>query len=99
MKPQFASFTEFYPYYLAQHRNRVSRTLHALGLIGAIGCLALFVCTGALTCALLAPVFGYGLGWFGHFMFERNKPAAWGYPLYSLFGDVRMTLDTLRGRW
>lgn len=38
----------------------------------------------------MAPLIGYGLAWIGHFFFERNKPATFRYPLYSLMGDIRL---------
>ena len=39
---------------------------------------------------VLAPVVGYGLSWVGHFFFERNKPASFSHPRWSLRGDFRM---------
>ncbi len=47
---------------------------------------------------LLAPIFGYGLAWMGHFVFERNRPATFHHPLYSLAGDFVMVRDMLTGR-
>lgn len=44
------------------------------------------------------PFVGYGLAWFGHFAFEKNKPATFKYPIYSLMGDWMMFWDILRGR-
>jgi hypothetical protein len=45
-----------------------------------------------------ALVSGYAFAWVGHFVFEKNKPATFKYPLYSLRGDFTMALDVLRGR-
>jgi hypothetical protein len=46
----------------------------------------------------LAPLFGYGFAWIGHFVFEKNRPATFSHPLYSLAGDWVMYADILRGR-
>jgi hypothetical protein len=99
MKPsQFASFREFYPYYLQQHANRVSRRLHVAGTLLALLCAALALVTGAWPWLLVAPLAGYLPAWAGHFLFERNSPATFRHPLYSLCGDFRMLAETLSGR-
>jgi hypothetical protein len=46
----------------------------------------------------LAPVAGYGFAWIGHFAFEKNRPATFRHPLYSLMGDWVMYWDVLRGK-
>jgi hypothetical protein len=97
-QPQFASFSAFYPHYLAQHGNRTSRRLHVVGTLLALLIGALAVLRGRpqwLPFALLA---GYGPAWVGHLLFERNNPATWRHPLYSLRGDFTMLFEILTGR-
>jgi len=46
----------------------------------------------------LLPVIGYGFAWVGHFFFEKNRPATFKHPFYSLLGDWVMFKDMLIGR-
>ncbi|KZY96408.1 hypothetical protein A3744_33145, partial [Oleiphilus sp. HI0073] len=46
----------------------------------------------------LLPLIGYGFAWVGHFFFEKNKPATFKYPIYSLMGDWVMYKDILTRR-
>lgn len=96
--PRFASFRDFYPYYLREHRNRTCRRLHVIGTLLAL--LLLFYSVGTTRWGLLAlvPLAGYALAWVGHFFFEKNRPATFRHPLYSLAGDLVMLRDVLTGR-
>jgi hypothetical protein len=38
---------------------------------------------------------GYFFAWIGHFIFEKNKPATFKYPLYSFIGDWVMLKDII----
>lgn len=95
---RFRSFAEFYPYYLQEHSNVTCRRLHFLGslLVLVTGFWALI--SGRFVWLLLLPVIGYGFAWVGHFVFEKNRPATFRYPLYSLMGDWVMFRDMLTGR-
>jgi hypothetical protein len=44
------------------------------------------------------PVVGYGPAWIGHFFYEKNRPATFSHPFYSLMGDFRMFADVISGR-
>jgi hypothetical protein len=97
-RSNFASFREFYPYYLQQHTNTVSRRLHVCGTLAALLCVLAALLTARWLLLPLALVIGYGPAWIGDFVFERNSPATFGNPLYSLRGDFTMLAEVLTGR-
>ena len=94
----FKSFAEFYPFYLREHSNITCRKLHFLGTCGVIALLLLFFFTGKTLLLALLPLVGYGFAWAGNFNFEKNSPATFKYPFYSLMGDFRMFWDILIGK-
>ena len=95
---RFETFTQFYPFYLGEHANRTCRRLHFIGSLGVLVLVALAILSGDGWWLLLAPLIGYGCAWVGHFYFEKNRPATFTHPWYSLLGDWRMFADILRGR-
>ena len=95
---RFASFREFYPFYLEEHSNRTSRRLHFIGSCGVLALLAKAIASGNAWWALAALFCGYGFAWVGHFFFEKNRPATFKYPLWSLMGDWRMFFETISGK-
>ena len=95
---RYETFGDFYPFYLTEHRRSGTRWLHFAGTLLVLLTLVYGIATGRWWLLLLMPVFGYTLAWVGHFFVERNRPATFQYPLYSLAGDFRMFADMLRGR-
>lgn len=95
---KIGSFAEFYPYYLREHQNRTNRRLHFFGTSLVLVLFAATLATGNWLLLLAVPLAGYGPAWVGHFYFERNKPATFYYPFYSLIGDYRMYFDTWSGK-
>ncbi|CAG9172318.1 hypothetical protein LMG23992_02191 [Cupriavidus laharis] len=95
---EFESFADFYPYYLSEHRDRTCRRLHFVGSTVALICLLMMVVTGSAWWLPGAVVSGYAFAWVGHFVFEKNRPATFRHPVYSLMGDWVMYGDILRGR-
>jgi hypothetical protein len=95
---QFASFREFYPYYLEQHSNGACRRLHLLGTVLALLLAAAALLSGHWVALLLVPLAGYLPAWCGHFFFQGNSPATFRHPLYSLRGDFLMLGEVLAGR-
>lgn len=94
----YASFREFYPYYLSEHRNSTCRRLHFVGSSLVLITLVAAIATRHWAWLWLCPLFGYGFAWVGHFFFEKNRPATFTHPLYSFAGDWVMYVQMLGGR-
>lgn len=92
------TYNEFYKFYLSEHQDKTCRILHFSGtfLVFFMVFLALF--TGLSYLWILVPVVGYGFAWVGHYFFEKNKPATFKYPLWSLVSDFKMFFQLISGR-
>lgn len=95
---RYRSFSEFFPFYLAEHANRTCRRLHFVGSTLGLLCLAAAILTANAWFILLGLLLGYACAWIGHFGFEKNRPATFKYPLYSFAGDWVMYWRMLTGK-
>lgn len=91
------SFREFWPFYVHEHAHPVSRRLHFIGTGGVIGIFLYAVIAGPYWLLILLPICGYAFAWTGHFFFEKNKPATFKYPVFSLISDFYMFFKMLTG--
>ena len=96
---RYSSFAEFYPFYLSQHQDPVCRKLHYVGSTIILVIIVNTFINQQWWQLLLLPVVGYGFAWLGHFIFEKNRPATFTYPLYSLWGDWVMYGQMLKRLW
>jgi hypothetical protein len=98
VKRRYSTFAEFWPFYLREHSKPRTRALHYAGtsLVVAIALVALVA--GRWWLLLALPLAGYGFAWIAHFGVEKNRPATFTYPLWSLAADFRMWWLWLTGR-
>lgn len=95
---RFSRFSDFYPYYLAEHSHPLCRAMHYIGSTGVLALLVIAWVSGQWLWLLGVPVMGYGFAWIGHFFIEKNRPATFTCPFYSLAGDWVMYVEFLTGR-
>lgn len=98
MARELQTFEDFWPYYLREHSRPRTRALHYLGTTLVVAIALYAVLSGKWTWLLLLPIAGYGFAWLAHFAVEKNRPATFTYPLWSLAADFRMWWLWLTGR-
>ncbi len=97
MSDRIGSFEEFWPFDVLEHENKTNRRLHFVGTTAAMAVLGTALIKRRPELIPLALVAGYGPAWIGHFFVEKNRPASFKYPLWSLLGDFKMWGKTVRG--
>ena len=90
MEREYRSFAEFWPYYLREHSKPRTRALHYAGTSLVVALVIYAAIAGRWLWLLAIPVAGYGFAWFAHFTVEKNRPATFTYPLWSLAADFKM---------
>lgn len=98
MEPRIQTFAEFWPHYLGEHRVPLCRQLHFVGTSLALTAVVVAIASADVRLAPLPPLCGYGWAWVGHFLVEKNQPATFRYPLWSLLADFRLWGLMLRGQ-
>jgi len=95
---RFETYEQFWPFYLGEHRRRATRTLHLVGTGVGLVLFASAAFSGDWRLLLTGVVVGYGFAWLAHLLVERNRPATFRHPLWSLYSDFRMLALALTGQ-
>ena len=90
MERRYRSFAEFWPFYLREHSKPRTRALHYAGTTLVIAIAMFAALSGRWLWLLAIPLAGYGFAWVAHFAVEKNRPATFTYPLWSLVADFKM---------
>ena len=94
----YTSFAEFWPFYLREHSKPQTRALHYIGTSLVVAIALYAVVTQRWLLLLALPLAGYFFAWVAHFGVEKNRPATFTYPLWSLAADFRMFFFWITGR-
>lgn len=95
---RYKSFDAFYPYYLTEHKRRGTRITHFIGTSAFFICFVYALLTAHYWFIFIGIASAYLMAWIGHFFIERNKPATFQYPLWSLMGDFKLYFQLLIGK-
>lgn len=98
MEQRIKSFEEFYPYYLREHKEPGTRRSHFLGTSFFISLFFYAILSGWYWGILVGITLAYAMAWVGHYFIEKNKPATFRYPLWSLMSDFKLYFEILSGK-
>ena len=86
----FKDFDDFWPFYMSEHTNLLNRRLHFIGTFIVHLILLYVFATADFKMLWYVPLVGYLFAWTGHFIIEKNRPATFKHPIWSLMGDFKM---------
>jgi hypothetical protein len=98
MEKKYQTLKDFYPYYLTEHADPTCRLFHYVGTTLVIAVAVWMIISQNWLLFFLIPLAGYSFAWVGHFVFEKNKPATFQYPGFSLASDFIMYYHFLTGQ-
>lgn len=98
MSERIKTYSEFYQFYLTEHSKIGTRIFHFIGTLLVFVVIWYVISSGKERFLWYIPIFGYGFAWFSHAIIEKNKPATFKYPLWSLISDFRLFFELLTGK-
>lgn len=98
MSERIKTYNKFYEFYLEEHRKLGTRIFHFTGILFVFAVIGFVIYTGKERFLWYIPIFGYGFAWLSHAFIERNRPATFKYPLWSLISDFKLFFELLIGK-
>jgi hypothetical protein len=95
---RYQTYHAFFDFYLLEHTKGSTRILHYIGSTLGLMSVLLAVIQAQPLWLLAGLISGYACAWIGHFVFEKNRPATFKYPLWSFIGDYHMYVLWLSGK-
>ena len=95
---QSPDYQTFWPVYLAAHSRPATRAIHMAGTAASILLILAAIALRNPWLIAAAILAGYAFAWISHGLVERNKPATFDHPLWSILSDFRMLFLWLGGR-
>ncbi len=95
---RITNYRDFYQFYLTEHKKPLTRIFHFVGILLVFVVIFYVLKSGKERFLWYCPIFGYGLPWFSHAVIEKNKPATFRYPLWSIISDFRLFFELLFGK-
>lgn len=92
------TYKEFYQFYLTEHSKPLTKVFHFIGILLVFIVVFYVIKSGKERFLWYCPIFGYGFAWFSHAVFEKNTPATFKYPIWSLLSDFRLYFELLIGK-
>jgi len=92
------TFSEYYEHYLTLHQNKWCRRLHVLGQAATITFVIMCLTNQMWFLLVLTPFVVYPFAWTGHYVFEKNEPAAFKRPLWAKACDWVMLKNIIIGK-
>ena len=91
------TFAQFYPEYLAAHRDRRTKLVHAAGLLSGLVVGLSGIVLRRPGWVLGGVALGYLPAFASHWIFEKNQPKTLEHPALSFCGDFVMVYQLLTG--
>ncbi|PKF75605.1 DUF962 domain-containing protein [Chryseobacterium sp. PMSZPI] len=98
MTERIKTYREFYQFYLTEHSKTGTRVFHFLGTLLVFVVIGYVISSGKERFLWYIPIVGYGFAWISHAFIEKNKPATFKYPLWSLISDFKLFFELLIGK-
>lgn len=98
MSERISNFNDFYQFYLTEHSKLMTRIFHFVGTALLFVVIGYVIYSGKERFLWYLPIFGWGVSALSHYVFEKNKPATFKYPLWSLLSDFKLFFELLTGK-